>query len=138
MSGVYEGVRVVELASGIAAPYATMFLADHGADVIKVEPAGGDPYRSQPGFQTFNRNKRSVVAGEDRPELARLLGGADVLVTDRPGQALRLRAANPGPVICTMPPWGEHGPAVDRPATPDLLAAAAGICWNQQTYTEAP
>jgi crotonobetainyl-CoA:carnitine CoA-transferase CaiB-like acyl-CoA transferase len=138
MRGIYDGVRVVELASGIAAPYATMFLADHGADVVKVEAPAGDPYRSQAGFQTFNRNKRSAVLSPDGPELARLIAGADVLVTDAPGQALRLRAANPGALIVTMPPWGERGPYVERPATPDLVAAVAGIFWNQQSYTEAP
>ena len=63
---------------------------------------------------------------------------ADVIVVDRPGQAARLRAANPGAVLVSMPPWGERGPAVGDPATPDLVAAAAGIFWNQQSYTEAP
>ena len=61
MRGIFEDVLVVELATGIAAPYATMFLADHGADVVKVEPPEGDPYRAEPGFQTVNRGKRSVV-----------------------------------------------------------------------------
>ena len=44
--GTYAGVRVLELATGVAGPYAAMFLADNGADVVKVEAAGGDPYRS--------------------------------------------------------------------------------------------
>ena len=138
MRGIYDGVRVVELASGIAAPYATMFLADHGADVVKVEPPAGDPYRAEAGFQTFNRNKRSAVLEPDDPDLAHLLAGADVLVTDRPGRVEALRAANPGALVVTMPPWGERGPCVADPATPDLVAAAAGIFWNQQSYTEAP
>ena len=60
-AAAFTGIRIVELAGGIPGPYATMFLADHGADVIKVEPAGGDPYRSEPGFYGINRNKRSVV-----------------------------------------------------------------------------
>ena len=54
-NGVYGGVRVLELATGLAAPYTGMFLADHGADVVQVEPATGDPYRTDPGFQTVNR-----------------------------------------------------------------------------------
>ena len=64
--GTYAGVRVLELATGVAGPYAAMFLADNGADVVKVEAAGGDPYRSDPGFQTVNRNKRSVVVDAAR------------------------------------------------------------------------
>ena len=141
MRGIFDGVRVVELASGIAAPYATMFLADHGAEVVKLEPPSGDPYRREAGFQTVNRNKRSVVAepgDPDRDLLASLLAGADVVVTDQPGRAAELRAVNPGALIVTMPPWGERGPYVTAPATPDLVAAAAGIFWNQQSYTEAP
>lgn len=134
---IFEGVRIVELAEGIAAPYATMFLADHGADVIKVEPAGGDPYRREPGFQTCNRNKRSVLFSSEA-DLAALLRSADVIVTDRPGQAANLQQQAPGAIIITMPPWGEAGPKVDDPATPDLLAAATGIAWNQQTYAEVP
>jgi crotonobetainyl-CoA:carnitine CoA-transferase CaiB-like acyl-CoA transferase len=136
MTAIYEGVLVVELASGIAAPYATMFLADHGADVVKVEPAGGDPYRAEPGFQTFNRNKRSVVL--EGPALDSLVAAADLVVTDQPGQAERLRALNPGAVLVTMPPWGERGPAVHDRATPDLVAAASSIFWNQQSYAEVP
>ena len=141
MRGIYDGVRVVELASGIAAPYATMFLADHGADVVKVEPPAGDPYRGEAGFQTFNRNKRSVVLepgdpdrDAGRPARRRRRAWSP---TGR-GRPPALRAANPGALIVTMPPWGERGPYVTDPATPDLVAAAAGIFWNQQSYTEAP
>jgi len=124
---------VVELAGGIAAPYAAMLLADLGADVIKVEP-GADPYRDEPGFQSINRNKRSVR----QAELAPLLAGADVVITDRPGTAWRLRSFAPTAVIVSVPPWGERGPAVDDPVSPSLLAAACGMAWNQQSYTEGP
>jgi crotonobetainyl-CoA:carnitine CoA-transferase CaiB-like acyl-CoA transferase len=131
---IYRGVRIVELAAGIAGPFATMFLADHGADVVKVEPPGGDHYRSEPGFQTFNRNKRSVVVDDPTP----LVATADVVVTDRPGHAAELRRHAPGAVIVSLPAWGERGPLVGAPATADLLAAATGIMWNQQSYSEAP
>ncbi|MFN0089478.1 MAG: CoA transferase [Acidimicrobiales bacterium] len=131
--GIFEGVRVLELAGGIAGPYAAMFLADHGADVVKAEPDGGDPYRAEAGFQTFNRNKRSVV-GDWRP----LAQAADVLITATPGQAAELRAFNPGAVIVAMPPWGERGPYRDRPATPDLIHAATGIMWQQCSYADVP
>ena len=58
--GVFSGIRVVETAVGIAGPYASRFLADQGADVIKLESEEGDPYRKEPGFHAINRNKRSV------------------------------------------------------------------------------
>lgn len=134
--GVYRGVKVIELAGGLSAPYATMFLADNGADVVKVEDGEGDPYRSDPGFQTVNRNKRSVVV-DDATRQA-LIEAADVIVIDRPGQAERLRDVNATAVIVTMPPWGERGPMVDAPSSAALLHAATGIAWNQQSYAEVP
>lgn len=134
--GIYAGVRVVELASGIAGPYATRMLADHGADVVKVEPPEGDAYRSEPGFQTFNRNKRSVVVSD--AELNQLLATADVVVVDTPGQTEALRGSAPGAVILSMAPWGERGPKVDDPASDGLVSAATGIGWNQASYTEGP
>ncbi|MBM3683008.1 MAG: hypothetical protein FJW83_00495 [Actinobacteria bacterium] len=137
MGDIFSGVRIVEFGTGISAPYATMFLADHGADVIKVEPPNGDPYRAEAGFQTLNRGKRSVVV-PDADELARLLAGADVVVVDRPGEAERVRALAPGAVVVAMPPWGEHGPRVNDPATNDLVAAATGLLWQQQSYAEVP
>ncbi|MGY9075322.1 MAG: CoA transferase [Acidimicrobiales bacterium] len=137
--GIFAGVRIVELASGIAGPYATRMLADHGAEVIKVEYGSGDPYRADPGFETFNRNKRSVRLDEaDVEQLADLLATADVIVTDTPGQAEGLAESAPHAVVVSMPPWGERGPWVNRPATPAMVAAASGISWNQISYTEGP
>ncbi len=133
---VYSGVRVLEWAcEGIAAPYASRFFADHGADVVKVEAPGGDRYRAEVGFPTLNRGKRSVESPDRADEL---IPKADLIVVDRPGLAGWLRERNPGAAIVTIPPWGEHGPKVHDPASPNLVAAATGIFWNQQSYTEAP
>src|SRR2546423_15473483 len=80
-----EGVRVVDASTGIAGPLAAMLLADFGAEVVKVEPPGGDPDRAEPGFSVWNRNKRSMVldpgAAADRGRLAGLLAGADLCVS---------------------------------------------------------
>ena len=135
-SEVYGGIKVLELATGIAAPYAAMFLADNGADVVKVEATDGDPYRADPGFQTINRNKRSVVVGAAVCD--RLTAAADVIIVDQPGQGPRLRAISPSAVIVTMPPWGERGPMIDAPTSRAILHAATGIAWNQQSYGEVP
>ncbi|MEM7337571.1 MAG: CoA transferase [Actinomycetota bacterium] len=134
--GVLHGIRVLDLASGIGGPYAAMFLADQGADVVKVEPETGDPYRADPGFQTLNRNKRAVIA--DDTAMAPLVAAADVVITDRAGHSAALRAANPTAVIVAMPPWGERGPLVDAPFSRQLLHAATGIAWGQQSYAEVP
>ena len=53
MPGALEGLRIVDLTSGIAGPMATMVLSDHGADVIKVEPPSGDPMRAYEGFRVL-------------------------------------------------------------------------------------
>ena len=136
MTGAFHGVRVAELATGVAAPYAAMFLADNGADVVKFEAGVGDPYRADPGFQTINRNKRSAIVSDE--QRVGMLAAADAILVDRPGQAEWLRAANPTAVIVTMPPWGERGPKVHDPTSSAVLHAATGIAWNQQSYAEVP
>src|SRR5690349_18723901 len=107
MASVLEGIRVLDLSSGIAGPVAGMLLADHGADVVKVEPPGGDRFRGSPGYDTWLRGRRSAVLdlhdAEDCEVFRALARGADVVletfspgVTARLGiDADRLCAANP-------------------------------------------
>src|SRR4051794_41792073 len=66
MGSVLEGVRVLDLSAGIVGPVAGMLLADHGADVIKVEPPGGDRFRGTPGYDVWLRGRRSIEL--DPPE----------------------------------------------------------------------
>ena len=90
-----EGVRVVEFTHMVMGPTCGMILADLGAEVIKVEPPGGDKTRKLPGlgigfFRTFNRNKKSVVININSPEghttALRLIGRSDVVIENfRPG-----------------------------------------------------
>ena len=99
MKSVLAGIRIVEQGTFITGPCTGMMLADLGADVIKVESPGGDPYRSyqgghfSPHFQAYNRNKRSVVldlttpAGRDSARA--LLEDADVFVTNIRAGALQ-------------------------------------------------
>src|SRR5512145_246415 len=84
--GILSAIRILDLSIHRAGQMAARLLAEAGADVIKVEPPGGDLARNEPGYIVSNRSKRSIVldvcSDAGRAELARLLGGADVLVHD--------------------------------------------------------
>ncbi len=123
-------------------PFCAMLLADMGADVVKIEPPGGEPMRATapeaaPGvsapFLAVNRNKRGLVLDLERAEgvtiLKKLAATADVLVeSDRPGAAARLgvdypalAALNPRLVYAAISPFGRSGPYADRDGD-DLVA----------------
>ena len=95
-----DGVRVIEFTHMIMGPTCGMILGDLGAEVIKVEPPGGDRTRKLPGlgigfFRTFNRNKKSVVLDITTPDgratATELIGHADVVIENfRPGVMERL------------------------------------------------
>ncbi len=117
-----DGVTVVELAEGIAGPYAGKLLADYGADVIKVEPDGGDRSRAHgpfpdgqedgeqsPLFLHLNTNKRSVT--NDAGMLDDLLAEADVVIQSDPVPSPdQLRARHPGLVVASVTSFGLTGP----------------------------
>ena len=95
MAGVLADLRVLDLSWGIAGPMATMLLADNGADVTKIEPPGGDPFRSQLGYKVWQRGKRSAVLDLknplDKATFLTLAKHADILVESfRPGVTQRL------------------------------------------------
>ena len=118
------GVQVVELADGIAGPYAGKLLADFGADVVKVEPPEGDRARALGPFPTdepdaeqsavflhLNTNKRSVVAAVDDPIVERLLARADVVLQSAPEpDPAELRARFPHLVVASVTSFGLTGP----------------------------
>ena len=153
-----DGVTVVELAQGIGAPFAAMQLGDLGADVIKVEPPGGDwtrtigpPFVGEEGpvFLSLNRNKRGVVLdvedAAERAALDGLIAGADVLVTDlAPAEAERLglryedlAAANPELIHCNVTPFGERGPLRDKPGG-EIVLQAMGDIWRYLGALDEP
>lgn len=135
MENVMDGVRVVELATMVAAPSAGGILADWGADVIKVESAAGDPMRTHyvplsdysPPFELDNRGKRSIVldlkTARDLSRLMALIEKADVFLTNlRPGALKRLgldyenlKTRFPGLVYCAVTGYGLVGPQADKP-----------------------
>ncbi|HEY5896360.1 MAG TPA: CoA transferase [Burkholderiales bacterium] len=142
------GLRVIDLTLFLPGPYLTLQLADHGAEVFKIEPPGeGDPTRhlglkdgeSTVYFRALNRGKRSVVldlkSGAGKAKLLGLLDSADVLVESfRPGVMDRLgfgeaamRARNPRLVYCSISAFGSSGPYRDRPAHDLAVEALAGV-----------
>src|SRR5215510_7921300 len=137
--GLLSDIRVVEVGSWLAAPLATMLLAEAGADVVKVEPPTGDPARTVVGFSTWNRSKRSAVldlhTDDGRAALQGLLARADVLVHDlRPSVARRagidddaLAARYPALVSCSVLGWPHGHPDEDRPGYDILAQAATGV-----------
>jgi crotonobetainyl-CoA:carnitine CoA-transferase CaiB-like acyl-CoA transferase len=146
-----EGVRVVDLTNYIAGSLCPMFLADYGAQVIKVEPLQGDSFRMFGlGFMGWNRGKRSIALDlgqkEGRRLLRELVAQADVVVENfRPGVAHRLGAdyetlaqVNPNIIYCSIAGHGETGPYAAMPAFDPLFQARSGAMAAQGGRGQPP
>ncbi len=146
-----DGIRIIDLSSGRGGGIATMVLADFGADVVKVEPPGGDPRRQEPSWPLWLRGKRSVTLdltrAADQDTLHQLVRGADVLVTSSSLDEAKeqrtdydtLSALNPGLVYCAVSAWGLRGPYADYPSHDEaLVAAKAGRLWSFENVTQRP
>jgi crotonobetainyl-CoA:carnitine CoA-transferase CaiB-like acyl-CoA transferase len=146
MPGPLEGIRVIDLTTVVSGPVCTMILADQGADVIKVEPPGGDITRRTSGegqmtamFVSSNRGKRSIALDLKQPAaldaLRRLISGADVLVQNfRPGTMERLgldeprvRATNAGLIYVSISGVGETGPYVKKRVYDPVIQSLSGF-----------
>lgn len=148
MAGALDGIRVIELAQGIAGPYTGMLLAEQGAEVIKLELPQGDVARGTPGFHIWNRSKRSIVADlfaqEGHALVQRLVATADVVLVDhQPGavqgadlQYHTLRQHNPGLIYCHLPAFGSAGPHARRYADDALVAAVSGLLGSQWSHRD--
>ena len=146
---VLEGIRVIDFTKAIAGPLCGAYLADMGAEVIKIEPLGGDPSRTRGPkvgqfagyFTNCNRGKKSMTIDLKLPEgkeaFARLIKTADVLLeNNRPGVMDRLgfgvedcKKLNPRLIYCSSSGFGQTGPYAKRPAY-DLAAQAMGGVMN--------
>jgi crotonobetainyl-CoA:carnitine CoA-transferase CaiB-like acyl-CoA transferase/sulfur carrier protein ThiS len=147
--GALAGIRVVDLTRALAGPYCTLMLADHGAEVIKVEqPGSGDETRgwAPPSIRgvsayylSINRNKRSITLDLKHPDgakvLERLIEKADVVVENfSPGTLARLgfpkervRALNPRVVFCQISGFGQDGPGRALAAYDLIVQGMGGI-----------
>ena len=151
-AGPLAGVRILDLATAIAAPFATSLLADQGADVIKVESPGmGDILRfvgaNRNGvsaiYNMTNRGKRALVLNLKVEEgvdiLKRLVETSDVLIHNfRPGVVERLgidydslRAVNPDLIYVSVYGFGHTGPAAGKRAYDNVIQAFSGLAYNQ-------
>jgi crotonobetainyl-CoA:carnitine CoA-transferase CaiB-like acyl-CoA transferase len=142
-----DGIRVIDLSLFLPGPHLTMMMADHGADVIKVEPPAGEPTRRFPyamngasvWFRNTHRGKRSVLldlkTAQGQEALLRLCDSADVVVEAfRPGVVDRLgvgyaavSARNPRVVYASIAAFGQTGPLARRPAHDLAIEAMAGV-----------
>lgn len=145
--GKLAGIRVVDLTQFLPGPMMTLMMADQGAEVIKVEPAAGDPARDQAPFEAgqsvwfrnLNRGKRSVVldlkSDAGKATLWALIDDADVLVEGfRPGVMARLgfdaatvRTKQPGLIYCSISAFGQDGALAHHPAHDMAVQALAGF-----------
>jgi crotonobetainyl-CoA:carnitine CoA-transferase CaiB-like acyl-CoA transferase len=152
VSGILAGLRVVDGSSGMAGPRAAGLLADYGADVIRVEPPGGDPERVSLAipYAVFNRGKRSIDidAGDaaDRELLRALVASADVLLVDEgPGSRHwpdlgweSVHAEAPALVHCAISGFGRDGSLSETPAREALVHALVGSMGEQVGLREGP
>jgi crotonobetainyl-CoA:carnitine CoA-transferase CaiB-like acyl-CoA transferase len=148
MSGPLSGVRVIDATTMLSGPWATMMLADQGADVIKIEaPGKGDHVRSLGNaragmsamFLNINRNKRSLAIDLKSPKgvqaIKELAIGADVFVQNfRPGVVERLgigeavlRELNPSLIYVSIAGFGEKGPWSGKPVYDPIIQAVSGL-----------
>ncbi|MFN8026687.1 MAG: CoA transferase [Acidimicrobiia bacterium] len=146
MAPVLDGVKVLDLTTGVGGPMATMLLADHGAQVTKIEPPGGDRSRSFSGAQVWHRSKRSaeldLTDPGDRARLHALASGADVLVHSYEADEAAalgldldsLHARNPRLIVCAITAYGGLSAHAGRPGRDLLVAARTGQHWEARGY----
>jgi len=153
LSDVYAGIRVCDLSQGIAGPHATMLLAQYGAEVIKVEPEGGDWGRGlgplsadhSPLSLVFNAGKRGLAldlkSEEGRGVLRALIAACPVFVESfRPGVAAKLgisyddvRRIRPDVIYASMSGYGQRGPNSTHATTDTLIQGFSGMMVMNQT-----
>lgn len=158
-TGALSGIKVVDLSRVLGGPYCTQALADHGAEVIKLEPLGGDETRGwgppfdgdlAAYFKGVNRNKLSLAVdlshAQGKDVLIRLLQEADVLVENfKPGTLERwglgydtLKTRFPGLIHCSITGFGADGPLGGLPGYDAVVQAMAGLMSVNGSHSSGP
>ncbi len=144
MAGPCTGLTVLDFSLGMPGAICTLVMADYGAEVIKIEPPGGDPFRFQPAWISWNRGKKGIVLDlatpEGREQAIRLIGEADVLVESfRPGDMAawglsynQLSQLYPRLIYCSITGFGQEGPLRRVKGYEGVVAAKAGRMLNLQ------
>ena len=142
MAGPCTGLTVLDCSLGMPGALCTLVMADYGAEVIKVEPLGGDPFRCQPAWISWNRGKKGIVLDLSTPtgreQAMQLAGAADVLVESfRPGDMAdwglaydTLAHLYPRLIYCSITGFGQHGPLRRVKGYEGVVAAKAGRMLN--------
>ena len=150
MARPLQGIRVVDLSHVIAGPMASFYLAQLGAEVIKVEPPQGEVMRQNPGFAAMNAGKRSLALDIRAPEGAaavrELARSADVFIENfRPGAVGRygldeaaIRAVKPDIVYCSISGYGQQGEWSGRGAYDHVVQALTGMMMANGEQPDAP
>ncbi|HXC41473.1 MAG TPA: CoA transferase, partial [Burkholderiales bacterium] len=150
MARLLDGLTVLDLSWGMAGPFAGMLLADNGADVIKVEPPGGDPFRFLPAYHVWNRGKRSMELDlkteAGRQTLMDLCAKADVLLESfQPGAAEKLGIGYdtlakrfPHLIYASITGYGRGHERSNKPGYDHLIQAWMGMTEEVQSYRGHP
>lgn len=158
--GPLEGVRIVDMTSVVVGPMVTQVLADYGADVVKIEPIGGDLVRGLAGrgrtegmsskFLHLNRNKRSIALDLKTPAahrvLMKLIERADALVWNMRSSAMEklglsyeeVKKVNPGIIYCGIVGFGSKGRYAGKPAYDPIIQGLGGIAALHHRATGEP
>ncbi|MFT4026494.1 MAG: CoA transferase [Novosphingobium sp.] len=143
VSQIFEGIRVIDLSQGMAGPLVTMILADYGAEVIRLEPPGGDPMWEHPAYLLWQRGKKSVALDwhheEDRAQAKALLDSADLFIESlRPGEAASLgldfesaTERNPALIYFSLSAFGQVGPSRMLKPRDGIVNAKSGRMHDQ-------
>ena len=119
MVAIFSDIRILDFSRDIQGMYTSLLMSDMGAEVIKIEPVGGDPLRSDPNYRFYNRGKKSIcldLSIENQLEnLHALIKSSDVVVTTWLQSEAKstfldyenLSKINPSLLYCSMPPYGD-------------------------------
>jgi crotonobetainyl-CoA:carnitine CoA-transferase CaiB-like acyl-CoA transferase len=147
-------LRVLDFTVGVAGAYCSHLLAEAGADVIKIEPPEGDPWRAWSAggatvdaeaggalFRFLHHGVRSVTGAPDDPAILDLIASADIVIEGFAAEvfdALHLRERDPGLVIVSITPYGRTGPYAERPVTEILVQAESGALAGRGASDQTP
>ncbi|MGA9048988.1 MAG: CoA transferase [Dehalococcoidia bacterium] len=149
MGGALAGIKILDFGQYIAGPFAAQLLAEQGADVIKVERPGGDPYRHVDGFMVWNRSKKAINLDLKKPEGLKialdLAKQSDIIIENfKPGMMDKLgvgyeavKALNPRIVYCSISGFGPRG-SYSNIAGYDQIVSALASVYTEQGFATHP